>query len=172
MSTSPAHTTFIIENLKESYQIVYAKDFENKSKSYGGDFFQAKLFWSETKASVFGEVVDLLNGSYSVRFLLSWVGEAQVAVRLIHSSEAVQVLKRHRDTDSDRVFFNGYYEAPGPNKTRLRETVTCNVNVWELETAAVNTTILVLKKHGAAGDPNRCHAAPSCTTLWVVIETV
>ncbi|XP_058600671.1 NXPE family member 3-like isoform X3 [Onychostoma macrolepis] len=137
MSTSPAHTTFIIENLKESYQIgeelfvtVHAKDFDNKSKHYGGDFFQAKLFWSKTKASVFGEVVDLLNGSYSVPFLLPWVGEAQVAVRLIHSSEAVQVLKRHRDTDSDRVYFNGYYEGPGPNKTRLSETVMCNVK-WD-----------------------------------------
>ncbi len=58
MSTSPAHTKFIIENLKESYQIgeelfvmVHAKDFDNKSKSYGGDFFQAKLFWSKTKVS-------------------------------------------------------------------------------------------------------------------------
>uniref|UniRef100_A0A8C2CB52 NXPE C-terminal domain-containing protein n=1 Tax=Cyprinus carpio TaxID=7962 RepID=A0A8C2CB52_CYPCA len=65
-----------------------------------------------------------------VRFLLPWVGEALVAVRLIHSSEAVQVLKRHRDTDSDRVFFNGYYEEPGPNKTRLSETVKCNVK-WD-----------------------------------------
>ncbi len=58
MSTSPAHTTFIIENLKESYQIgeelfvtVQAKDFGNKFKHYGGDFFQAKLFWSKTKVS-------------------------------------------------------------------------------------------------------------------------
>lgn len=83
-----------------------------------------------SQASVFGEVVDLLNGSYSVRFLLPWVGEAQVAVRLIHSSEVVQVLKHHRDNDSDRVFFNGYYERPGPNKTRLRETVMCNVK-WD-----------------------------------------
>ncbi|XP_051717388.1 NXPE family member 3-like [Ctenopharyngodon idella] len=137
MTTSPGHTKFIIQDLKESYQIgeelyvmVHAKDFDNKSKCYGGDFFQAKLFWSKTKASVFGEVVDLLNGSYSVRFLLPWVGEAQVAVRLIHSSEAVQVLKHHRDTDSDRVFFNGYYEGPGPNKTRLSETVKCNVK-WD-----------------------------------------
>ncbi len=58
MSTSPNHTTFTIENLKESYQIgeelfvtVHAKDFDNKAKNYGGDFFQAKLFWSKTKVS-------------------------------------------------------------------------------------------------------------------------
>ncbi len=47
MSTSPNHTKFTIENLKESYQIgeelfvtVHAKGFDNKSKSYGGDFFK------------------------------------------------------------------------------------------------------------------------------------
>ncbi|XP_065136896.1 NXPE family member 3-like isoform X2 [Paramisgurnus dabryanus] len=139
MSTSPAHSTFIIQNLKDSYQIgeelfvtIHARDFNNKSKHYGGDFFQAKLFSSKSpkKASVFGEVVDLLDGSYSVRFLLPWVGEAQVAVRLIHSSEAVHVLKHHRATDSDRVFFNGYFEGPGPNGTRLKETVKCNVK-WD-----------------------------------------
>ncbi|XP_056330087.1 NXPE family member 3-like [Danio aesculapii] len=136
-STSPEHTKFTIQNLKESYQIgeelfvmVHARDFNKRLKRYGGDFFQAKLFWSRSKASVFGEVVDLLNGSYSVRFLLPWVGQAQVAVRLIHSSEAVQVLKHHRDTDSDRVYFNGYYEASGPNKTRLSEVVECNVK-WD-----------------------------------------
>nr|XP_055053748.1 NXPE family member 3-like [Misgurnus anguillicaudatus] len=139
MSTSPDHSTFIIQNLKDSYQIreelfvtIHARDFNNKPKCYGGDFFQAKLFSSKSpqKASVFGEVVDLLNGSYSVRFLLPWVGEAQVAVRLIHSSEAVQVLKHHRDTDSDRVFFNGYFEGPGPKGTRLTEIVKCNVK-WD-----------------------------------------
>ncbi|XP_065136878.1 NXPE family member 3-like isoform X1 [Paramisgurnus dabryanus] len=139
MSTSPDHSTFIIQNLKDSYQIgeelcvtIHARDFNNKSKRYGGDFFQAKLFSSKSpqQASVFGEVVDLLNGSYSVRFLLPWVGEAQVAVRLIHSSEAVQVLKHHRDTDSDRVFYNGYFEGPGPNGTRLTEIVNCNVK-WD-----------------------------------------
>ncbi|XP_055052910.2 NXPE family member 3-like isoform X1 [Misgurnus anguillicaudatus] len=139
MSTSPDHSTFIIQNLKDSYQIgeelfvtIHARDFNNRSKLYGGDFFQAKLFSSKgpSKASVFGEVVDLLNGSYSVRFLLPWVGEAQVAVRLIHSSEAVQVLKHHRDTDSDRVFFNGYFEGPGPKGTRLTEIVKCNVK-WD-----------------------------------------
>ncbi|XP_065136911.1 NXPE family member 3-like [Paramisgurnus dabryanus] len=136
MSTSPDHSTFIIQNLKESYQIgeelfvnIHARDFNNKSKRYGGDFFQAKLFSSKSpkKASVYGKVVDLLNGSYSVRFLLPWVGEAQVAVRLIHSSEAVQVLKHLRATDSDRVPFHGYFEGPGPNGTRLKERVLCNV---------------------------------------------
>ncbi|KAI7801055.1 putative NXPE family member 3-like [Triplophysa rosa] len=139
MSTSPAHSTFIIQNLKDSYQIgeelyvmIHARDFNHNPKLYGGDFFQAKLFKNVFvfQASVFGEMMDLLNGSYSVRFLLPWVGQAQVAVRLIHSSEGVQVLKHHRDTDSDRVFFNGYFKGPGPNGTRLNEIVKCNVK-WD-----------------------------------------
>ncbi|KAI7813055.1 putative NXPE family member 3-like [Triplophysa rosa] len=163
MSTSPAHSTFIIQNLKDSYQIgeelnvtIHTRDFQNKAKPYGGDFFQAKLF-SSKKDSVFGEVVDLLNGSYSVRFLLPWVGQAKVAVRLIHSSEAVQVLKHHRDTDSDRVFFNGYFEGPGLNGTRLKEIVKCNVK-WDkngLETMATEDCCCEYKD-SRTGEEWRC----------------
>ncbi|XP_030638930.1 NXPE family member 3 [Chanos chanos] len=137
MSTSPVHSTFSIQNLRKSYRIgdeifvtVIARDFKSNTKRYGGDFFQAKLFSSKQKASVFGEVVDHRNGSYSVRFLLPWVGQAKVAVRLIHSSEAVQVLKRHRDTDSDRVYFRGYFKGFDVNGTKLSEVVECNVK-WE-----------------------------------------
>lgn len=59
MSTSPANSTFIIQNLKDSYQIgeelcvtIHARDFNNKSKCYGGDFFQAKLFSSKNPQKV------------------------------------------------------------------------------------------------------------------------
>ncbi|KAI7801094.1 putative NXPE family member 3-like, partial [Triplophysa rosa] len=55
MSTSPAHSTFIIHNMKDSYQIgellyvtIHARDFNSNPKPYGGVFFQAKLFSSKT----------------------------------------------------------------------------------------------------------------------------
>ncbi|XP_061108280.1 NXPE family member 3-like [Conger conger] len=109
-STAPSTTYFHIPGLGKSYKVgeelrvtVVARDFHQKPKQYGGDYFQAKLFSSKLKASVFGEVTDLENGSYSVHFLLPWSGEARVAVRLIHSSEAVQVLKQLRKYQSVRA---------------------------------------------------------------------
>ncbi len=125
-------------------------------------------------------MVDLLNGSYSVRFLLPWVGEAQVAVRLIHSSEAVEVLKHHRDTDSDRVFFNGFYEGPGPIWpgwvkqwcVMWRGTIM-DCSIWELE------TVVVEYNDPRTGETWRCQrpkllpcSARMYQLLWAVIETV
>ncbi len=79
------------------------------------------------KASVYGEVVDHRNGTYSVALLLPWEGQAQVYVRLEHSSEVVQVLKKYRDSSFPRLHYNGYFEGPGPNKTRISEVVECNL---------------------------------------------
>ncbi len=85
MSTSPAHTTFIIENLKESYQIgeelfvtVHAKDFDNKSKSYGGDFFQAKLFWSKTKVSDYKHYFTRTTNLLCINYVPGWVREREL----------------------------------------------------------------------------------------------
>ncbi|XP_036394090.1 NXPE family member 3-like [Megalops cyprinoides] len=137
MSTSPPNTYFYIPGLQKSYQVgeelyvtVVARDYQQNPKQYGGDFFQAKLFSSTLKASVFGEVTDLQNGSYSVRFLLPWAGEAWVAVRMIHSSEAVQVLKKHRESDSDRVFFGGTFVGVDSNGTVQTQTMECNAK-WD-----------------------------------------
>lgn len=51
MSTSPNHSTFGIDNLKNSYRVgeellvtITAKDFAGRPKRYGGDFFQAKVY--------------------------------------------------------------------------------------------------------------------------------
>ncbi|CAM4721146.1 unnamed protein product [Leuciscus chuanchicus] len=78
-STSPVHSTFSIVGLKESYKVgekisvtITARDHNKNLKRYGGDFFQAKLFNSKLKASVYGEVVDHCNGTYSVAILLPW----------------------------------------------------------------------------------------------------
>ena len=79
---------------------------------------------------MFGELLDHQNGTYSARFTLPWVGLASVAVRLIHSSEAVQALGRHRSTDSKRVFFLGYYVGNDPQGVRVEEKVECSIK-WE-----------------------------------------
>ncbi|XP_031438947.1 NXPE family member 3-like isoform X2 [Clupea harengus] len=135
-STSPDHSAFVINDLKGSYYVgeelhvtIVAKDFTKTPKSYGGDFFQAKVY-SDKKASVFGELLDHQNGTYSARFTLPWAGLASVAVRLIHSSEAVQVLRRHRSTYPDSVYFYGFYVGNNPQGARVEERVVCNIK-WE-----------------------------------------
>uniref|UniRef100_A0A8C2C3N3 NXPE C-terminal domain-containing protein n=1 Tax=Cyprinus carpio TaxID=7962 RepID=A0A8C2C3N3_CYPCA len=133
-STSPVHSTFSIVGLKESYKvgekisvIIRARDHDKKLKRYGGDFFKAKLFSTGLKASVYGEVVDHHNGTYSVALLLPWEGQAHVHVRLEHSSEVVQILKKYRDSSFPRSHYSGYFEGSGSNKTRISEVVECNL---------------------------------------------
>ncbi|XP_016113747.1 NXPE family member 3-like [Sinocyclocheilus grahami] len=133
-STSPVHSTFSIVGLKESYKvgenisvIITARDHNKNLKRYGGDFFKAKLFNAELKASVYGEVVDHRNGTYSVALLLPWEGQAQVSVRLEHSSEVVQILKKYRESSFPRSHYNGYFEGLALNKTTIHEVVECNL---------------------------------------------
>ncbi|XP_043082383.1 NXPE family member 3-like [Puntigrus tetrazona] len=134
LTTSPVHSTFSVVEPKNSYKvgenisvIITARDHNKNLKTYGGDFFKAKLFNSELKASVYGEVVDHRNGTYSVVLLLPWEGQAEVSVRLEHSSEVVQILKKYRDSSITRSHYNGHFEGPGPNKIRIREVVECNL---------------------------------------------
>ncbi|KAL2102549.1 hypothetical protein ACEWY4_001717 [Coilia grayii] len=114
-STSPGHSTFTIQDLKQSYSVgeelhatIFAKDFSGQP-------------------NVFGEVLDHQNGTYSARFILPWVGQASVAVRMIHSSEAVQALKQHRSTDSDRIYFYGFFVGKNSSGARVQEAVVCNI---------------------------------------------
>lgn len=55
-STSPKHSIFIINNFKDSYYVgeelyatIIAKDFTGSPKTYGGDFFQAKVYSQKLK---------------------------------------------------------------------------------------------------------------------------
>ncbi|XP_062374017.1 NXPE family member 3-like isoform X2 [Sardina pilchardus] len=137
MSTSPDISTFIINDFKDTYHVgdelhvtIVAKDFTGAPKRYGGDFFQAKVYSDKLKASVFGEVLDHQNGTYLARFTLPWAGEASVAVRMIHSSEAVLVLKQHQNTDPDRIYFYGFFVGKNPQGARVVESVECNVK-WD-----------------------------------------
>lgn len=134
VSTSPVHSTFTFVRLNQSYSVgekilvtITARDHNNNLKRYGGDFFKVKLFNSKLKASVYAEVVDHRNGTYSASLLLPWEGQAQVSVRLEHSSEVVQILKKYRESSFTRSHYNGHFEGPGPNKTRISEVVQCNL---------------------------------------------
>ncbi|KAG7465345.1 hypothetical protein MATL_G00175470 [Megalops atlanticus] len=127
-ATDPTKCSYQVIDLRENYTIggtvhvkVVTRDGMGRPKTYGGDFFQAKLHNPELKASTFGSVTDHLNGTYTVRFALLWPGPAHVSVWLVHSSEAVWVLRKQREEDPDKVFFHGYFV--DGNRT---ETVVCN----------------------------------------------
>uniref|UniRef100_A0A8C5MZG1 Uncharacterized protein n=1 Tax=Leptobrachium leishanense TaxID=445787 RepID=A0A8C5MZG1_9ANUR len=109
-STSPRKTQYHILNKQDIYKVgetlevlITAKDHMGRLKTYGGDLFRAKLHSPKKKAAVTGQIKDYGNGSYLTTFLLPWPGEAQVNVRLIHSIEAIAVLKNKRDKYPEKV---------------------------------------------------------------------
>ncbi|XP_060029330.1 NXPE family member 3-like isoform X2 [Erinaceus europaeus] len=106
--------------------ILVARDHRGHPKTHGGDLFRAQLLGPDLKAGVPGEVQDLENGTYLLSFPLLWAGRARVLVRLIHSSEAVGVLRRIWTQVGATVDFRGYFR--GPSGTE--ETVVCNVDPW------------------------------------------
>nr|XP_057903688.1 NXPE family member 3-like [Doryrhamphus excisus] len=102
--------------------IIHMYDSKGRPKRYGGDFLLARLHSPKSGAGVTGTVLDHNNGLYSARFPLLWEGSAQVAVTMVHSSEAVAVLHWLRNERSDRVFFKSLY------KLGFRsETTICNM---------------------------------------------
>uniref|UniRef100_A0A8C5N016 NXPE C-terminal domain-containing protein n=1 Tax=Leptobrachium leishanense TaxID=445787 RepID=A0A8C5N016_9ANUR len=134
-STSPRKTQYHILNKQDIYKVgetlevlITAKDHMGRLKTYGGDLFRAKLHSPKKKAAVTGQIKDYGNGSYLTTFLLPWPGEAQVNVRLIHSIEAIAVLKNKRDKYpekvSDTVYFKGYFESHG-----VSDITECNLKV-------------------------------------------
>ncbi|XP_073510554.1 NXPE family member 3-like [Phyllobates terribilis] len=130
-STSPNKCNYDLLSPREVYRIgekleviITARDHNGQPKLYGGDYFRAKLHSPALKAGVTGQVKDYNNGSYLATLLLPWPGEAQVQIRLIHSSEAVDVLKRKRESHPEKVYFNGYFELNG-----TREITECNLEV-------------------------------------------
>ncbi|XP_056426133.1 NXPE family member 3-like isoform X2 [Hyla sarda] len=130
-STSPTKCNYYLLNPRKVYRIgekleviIIARDHNGQPKQYGGDFFQAKLHSPALKAGVTGQVKDYRNGSYLVTFLLPWEGKAQVQIRLIHSSEAVDVLKRKREDYPEKAYFNGYFQLNGKS-----EVTECNLEV-------------------------------------------
>ncbi|XP_037542118.1 NXPE family member 3, partial [Nematolebias whitei] len=130
-TSDPVHSLFTIlpSNGRRGWHLgdqlealVQIHDFQGRPKRYGGDFILARLHSPELGAGVAGTVVDHRNGIYSALFPLLWVGPARVEVTLVHSSEAVAVLKRLREERPDRVFFKSLFRLGF-----LSETTECNM---------------------------------------------
>ncbi|KAL0963523.1 hypothetical protein UPYG_G00307540 [Umbra pygmaea] len=102
--------------------LVNMHDFKGRPKRHGGDFLLARLHSPELGAGVVGQVLDHRNGTYSAVFPLLWEGPARVEVTLVHSSEAVAVLRRLREERPDRVFFKSFFRSGF-----LSETTMCNL---------------------------------------------
>ncbi|XP_019616303.1 PREDICTED: NXPE family member 3-like [Branchiostoma belcheri] len=105
---------------------IVAIDSEGRQKSYGGDFLRTKLYSKyPVQASTSGIVTDYGNGTYISRFLLSWPGHLSLSVKLIHSSEAVQVLKKIREKFLRRLMKCSFLQK-GSN---VSEWVPCTFNI-------------------------------------------
>uniref|UniRef100_A0A8D0HMC3 NXPE C-terminal domain-containing protein n=1 Tax=Sphenodon punctatus TaxID=8508 RepID=A0A8D0HMC3_SPHPU len=132
-STSPTQSQYRLLHPNANYSVggtllvrLEARDHRRQPKPYGGDLFRAKLHSPAQKAGVVGSVQDHRNGTYTLAFPLLWAGDVAVSVRLIHSSEAVGILRHIRDSQPSTVAFLGYFlEAgkPGPE-----EVTECNVH--------------------------------------------
>ncbi|XP_031725374.1 NXPE family member 3 isoform X1 [Anarrhichthys ocellatus] len=163
-TSDPVHSLFAILPTKgrrewhvgeELEALVQMHDFQGRPKHYGGDFLLARLHSPELGAGVAGKVLDHRNGFYSAMFPLLWVGSAQVEITLVHSSEAVAVLRRLREERPDRVFFKSLFRLGF-----LSETTVCNMCLPSDQQPLCNYTDLY------TGEPWYCYKPKmlSCDT--------
>ncbi|XP_066263397.1 NXPE family member 3-like [Branchiostoma lanceolatum] len=112
--THPKYTKVVVLNRDRLYHKgdvltvgVVARNKEGRTKTYGGDFFRARLISSDRslQASSAGHVTDHCNGTYTLLFPLYWSGNISIKIQLVHPSEAVKVLRRVRETPNKRVFY-------------------------------------------------------------------
>ncbi|XP_069502529.1 NXPE family member 3-like [Ambystoma mexicanum] len=130
-STSPQNCDYHILNPKDNYSVgeivevlLTTRDHRKQPKSYGGDFFRAKLHSRQLEAGVTGSVKDHCNGTYTFTFRLLWEGDVDIYIQLIHSSEAVDILRKLRDTRPHQRDFRGYFQRNGTT-----DTMQCNVEI-------------------------------------------
>ncbi|XP_078692660.1 NXPE family member 3-like [Branchiostoma floridae x Branchiostoma belcheri] len=129
--TYPDNTKFVVLNSDRVYRkgdvltaVIVARDVRGRPKTYGGDFFRAKLVSIRPgEASCAGHVTDHGNGTYTVQFPLYWAGGVRVSIQLVHPSEAVEVLQRVRDVPGKRAFSCLFIDA---NQMENREKRQCS----------------------------------------------
>nr|XP_020512930.1 NXPE family member 3-like isoform X2 [Labrus bergylta] len=150
-----AHSTFIIlpggvgdeRHVGDQLEVMIKMyDFQGNPKKSGGDAIVARLHNRALEAGVAGRVVDHLNGSYSAVFPLLWEGSAQVEVTLVHSSEAITVLRRLNREHPDRTILKSLFRSGS-----ISETTICNICLRQTNQPQCNYTDL------HTGDPWFCY---------------
>ncbi|XP_019626984.1 PREDICTED: NXPE family member 3-like [Branchiostoma belcheri] len=129
-TTCPKYTQVVVLNRDHLYHQgdvltvrVVARYEEGRPKTYGGDFFRARLISSDRspQASSTGHVTDHCNGTYTVQFPLYWAGNVSIKIQLVHPSEAVKVLQRVREVPNKRAFSCSFVDV----KTKATNTTQC-----------------------------------------------
>ncbi|XP_072176386.1 NXPE family member 3-like [Diadema setosum] len=131
--TSGEFSSFVVRPKHREFQIcdqlelvIQARNGLNQTKSYGGDYFRARIF---TKSQTFpassstdGEVIDHDNGTYSALFTLKWDGVVNIEVTLVHPSEAVYVLQQVQSEGFvEAAYLGGFRE--NENSSKVEATV-------------------------------------------------
>lgn len=81
---------------------IEAKDYHNRAKRYGGDYFRAILYRTKVKGdAVSCTVTDKTDGTYKVMCPLVWKGVVSLKVTLINPSEIVYLLMANTNRISE-----------------------------------------------------------------------
>ena len=143
MKTDAKTSYFRIVHHKEKYSLcdileiqIFVRNKMNVSKTSGGDYFFVHIRSQDLLASAGpeGGIDDHKNGTYTAKFKLRWTGKMSISVKLVHSSEAISLLRRIRDNIPARIAFDGIFKQ-AENKTTAREpchiTPYMFVKAWE-----------------------------------------
>ncbi|XP_072050325.1 NXPE family member 3-like [Amphiura filiformis] len=122
--TSPKLSYYFVKSNKPYYLCdtievsIEARNAKNESKVYGGDFFFAWIHALRASAAA-DKIIDHFNGTYTAKFRLHWAGQVKIIIQLVHSAEAVDVMKRIRDNFPARVVYGAEFYA-GEHTTSVK----------------------------------------------------
>ncbi|XP_072046528.1 NXPE family member 3-like [Amphiura filiformis] len=138
-ATVAKYSSFKVINAKQTYKRcdqleigIEARDSINRPKSTGGDYFWVWIHNDKLNASsAADEIVDHNNGSYTALVTLYWEGAVEINVTLVHSSEAINILRRVRDNNTTpRNAYQGTFQIDG-NRVKKPCHISTNMFIYD-----------------------------------------
>ncbi|XP_019614369.1 PREDICTED: NXPE family member 3-like [Branchiostoma belcheri] len=116
--------TFIIGDILRIVVSVEGNEGNLTSACNVGDYLRASISSVKTKSGAVGIITDHGNGTYTATFRLLWAGDVHMKIQLVHSHQAIDVIKRTvMEHPIDKVMFQKTYTV-GKDKIYTR----CNVD--------------------------------------------